>query len=246
VVFLAGCPVVPTDTVLAHELLHSLGAVPPGDPHPCPGDAGHPCDSPTDVLYPVTHGEPLSQKVLDFNHDDYYGHAGGWPDIQDSLFLRHLDTPEEQLSIAFTGAGTVVSDVPGVDCTAACTTQWDQSSALTLTAQPAAGARFVGWRGGCKGVGSCFVTLATPVSATAVFGPLRIPVRVSVTGRGRVACRPRCSPAFRAGAALTLRAVAAKGWRFVRWSGGCSGTRAVCRPATDFALSVRAVFRHRA
>lgn len=242
VVFLAGCPVVPTDTVLAHELLHALGAVPPGDPHPCPGDAGHPCDSPTDVLYPVTHGEPLSQKVLDFNHDDYYGHSGSWPDIQDSLFLRHLDTSEEQLSVAFAGAGTVVSDVPGVDCSAACATQWDQSSTLTLTAKPAPGDRFVGWRGGCKGVGGCFVTLTAPLSATAVFGPLRIPVRVSVAGRGRVACSPRCSHAFRAGAALTLRAVAAKGWRFARWSGGCSGTRPVCRPATDFALAVRAVF----
>jgi uncharacterized protein (DUF779 family) len=42
-----------------------------------------------------------------------------------------------------------------------------------------------------------------------------------------------------------LRAVAAKGWRFVRWSGGCAGTRPVCSPKTDFALLVRATFRKR-
>ena len=45
----------------------------PGDPHACPGDSGHPCDSPTDVLYPFASGDPLSSLVLDFNHDDYYG-----------------------------------------------------------------------------------------------------------------------------------------------------------------------------
>ena len=109
----AGCPTVPTDTVLAHELLHALGAVPPGDPHPCPDDAAHPCDSPTDVLYPFTHGEPLTQKVLDYNHDDYYGHSGSWPDIQDSSWLSHLDTPQLAFAITFAGAGTVTSDVPG-------------------------------------------------------------------------------------------------------------------------------------
>jgi hypothetical protein len=50
---------------------------------------------------------------------------------------------------------------------------------------------------------------------------------------------------FRAGHALTLRAVPAKGWKFVRWSGGCTGTRPVCSPHTDFALTVRATFRKR-
>ena len=45
-----------------------------------------------------------------------------------------------------------------------------------------------------------------------------------------------------AGTPLTLRAVPTKGWRFTRWSGACRGTRKVCRPATDFALSVRATF----
>ena len=48
----------------------------PATPHACPGDAGHPCDSPTDVLYPFASGQPLSPLFLDFNHDDYYGHSG--------------------------------------------------------------------------------------------------------------------------------------------------------------------------
>lgn len=242
VVIPTGCPTVPTDTVLAHELLHALGAVPPGDPHACPGDSGHVCDSPTDVLYPFTHGEPLSQKVLDYNHDDYYAHSGSWPDIQDSGWLSHLDQPQLAFTVAVVGTGTVTSDVPGVSCTFTCTTQWDTGSAFTIRAQPAVGHRFVGWRGVCTGVGDCFVTLDVASSTTAVFGPLVIPVRLVVTGRGRVACTPRCSQSFRAGTPLALRAVPAKGWRFVRWSGGCKGAVPRCRPATDFALSVRARF----
>jgi len=246
IVIPAGCPTVPTDTVMAHELLHALGAVPPGDPNACPNDSGHPCDSPTDVLYPFTHGEPLSQKVLDFNHDDYYAHSGAWPDIQDSGWLSHLDTPQLAFVITIVGVGTVSSDVPGIDCTFSCTTQWDQGSTFSLNADAPAGKRFVGWSGACTGVGSCFVTLATAEATTAVFGPLTIPVKVTVKGKGRVACTPACSKTFRAGSPLTLRAVAAKGWRFVRWSGGCTGKTLRCRPKTDFALSVRATFRAKA
>jgi hypothetical protein len=242
IVIPAGCPTVPTDTVLAHELLHALGAVPPGDPNACPNDPGHPCDSPTDVLYPFTHGEPLSEKVLDFNHDDYYAHSGTWPDIQDSGWLSHLDTPQVAFTITFAGSGTVDSDVPGIACTATCTTQWDQASTFSLNAEAPPGKRFVGWRGDCHGVGSCFVSLGTAQATTALFGPVTIPVKVAVKGKGRVACTPLCSRTFRAGTPLTLRAVAAKGWRFVRWRGACQGTRRVCRPSTDFALSVRASF----
>ncbi len=242
IVIPAGCPGVPTDTVLAHELLHALGAVPPGDPHACPNDPAHPCDSPTDVLYPYTGGEPLSQKVLDYNHDDYYAHSGSWPDIQDSLWLSHLDQPQLAFTVAFVGAGAVVSDVPGISCTAQCTTQWDTGATFDLNAKAPSGERFVGWRGSCSGLGSCPVTMTTAQTATAVFGPATIPVKVAVTGKGRVACTPACSRTFRAGTPLTLRAVAAKGWKFKRWSGACKGTSVRCRPATDYAVSARATF----
>jgi hypothetical protein len=243
IVLLQGCPGVAIDLVATHELIHALGAVPPGDPHPCPGDSGHVCDSQTDILYPTTSGEPLSSKVLDFNRDDYYGHSGTWPDIQDSPWLDRLDLPEEALGVTLSGAGEVTSDLPGVDCTAACTTQWDQGSAVTLTAQPGTGARFVRWSGSCQGNVPCIVKLDQPAAVTALFGPARIPLRVSVAGKGAVRCTPRCTKTFPGGTALALRAVAAKGWRFVSWSGGCKGKLLICRPATDFALTVRATFR---
>ena len=244
VVYTAGCSGVPTDTIAAHELLHALGAVPPGDPH-CPSDPGHPCDSPTDILYPYTSGEPISQKVLDYNHDDYYGHSQSWPDVQDSLWLHRLDEPQVGLTVSFSGLGTVTSDVPGVDCSAACSTQWDPGTVVSLDAEPAATDRFVRWTGACTGAGTCQLTLAQAASVTAVYGPLRIPVRVSIAGKGKVSCSPACSKTFDAGGFLSLKAVPAKGWKFAGWSGGCKGVRPTCTPATDYALTVTARFKKR-
>ena len=39
-------------------------------------------------------GNELETHVLDSGRDDYYGHAGTWPDVQDSLFLERLDSPD--------------------------------------------------------------------------------------------------------------------------------------------------------
>jgi hypothetical protein len=197
------------------------------------------------VLYPYASGGPLSSLVLDFNHDDYYGHSGSWPDIQDSLWLHRLDLPEEPLALTFSGAGHITSDLPGVDCSALCTTQWDQGAVVNLTAVAAANDRFVKWMGSCSGNGPCAVTLSGSASATAVFGPLRVPLKRTVTGKGKIACTPVCGATVLGGAALTLRAVPAKGFKFLRWSGACKGTRLTCKPATDFALSVHAAFKKR-
>jgi hypothetical protein len=247
VVWLQGCPGVPTDATGAHELAHAFGAVPAGAPHECPPpNGGHVCDSQQDLLYPFTVGDPLTSLVLDVNHDDYYEHATNGIDIRNSLWLRHLDTPEVPLTVGISGTGHVTSEEPGVDCTATCTTQWDQGWQVQLQAVDTSTTRFVSWRGACTGrTSTCDVSLDAAASATAVFGPLKIPVRVSVGGRGSVTCTPRCSRTFVAGDPLTLRAVAARGWRFARWTGACTGTRPVCRPATDYAVTARAVFTRR-
>ena len=251
IVWLQGCPTVMSAAVGAHELVHSLGALPVGAPNACKPpttptvDLNHPCDSTSDLLFPTSDGRPLQQLVLDVNHDDYYAHSGSWDDLQDSLWLRHLDTPQTPLSVAMSGTGSVASDLPGLDCSVACTTQWDQGTTVSLAAVPGDGRRFVRWSGACTGNASCTLALAQAQSVTAIFGPLTIPLRVTTTGGGTVRCTPVCSKAFPAGNPLTLRAVPAAGWAFAGWRGGCKGSRPVCRPTTDSALTVRAVFRRR-
>jgi hypothetical protein len=241
-----GPPSVYTDSVATHELLHGLGAVPTGAAHECaPPHQAHVCDAANDVMNWLNPGTPLAQQVLDIGHDDYYGHAGTWLDIQDSLWLHRLDLPQYPLAVALSGPGSIASDLPGVDCGASCTTQWDQGETPTLMPTPGARSRFVGWKGACSGIAYCSLDMNAAKSVTAVFGPITIPVKVATSGKGKVTCAPRCSLTFRAGTSLTLRAVPAKGWRFARWSGGCIGGRLVCTPRTDFALTVRATFRKR-
>jgi hypothetical protein len=247
-VWLAGCPGIPTDGIGAHELLHALGALPPGSgaPNVCPGDDAHPCDSPLDVLYPFASGSPLAQLVLDVNHDDYYAHSGSWVDVQDSAWLHVLAAPVIPLSVAIAGAGEVASVVPGVDCTSSCTTQWDAGTETALLAQAARGKRFVGWNGACTGRADCNVAIGTAVSVTATFGPARVPVVVGKTGQGTVTCTPKCGKTFAGGARLALRAVPAKGWKFGSWTGDCAKVQiTTCRPKTDFHVRARAIFRRR-
>ena len=255
VVLLAGCPGISTDDIAAHELLHGLGALPAGAPNACTAannplgqfaDAGHPCDSPLDVLYPVTNGTPLAELVLDVNHDDYYGHSGGFDDLQDSAWLHLLGAPVISLAVTIAGAGRVTSVVPGADCTVSCTTQWDGGTETALLAEPGKGKRFVGWSGACTGRADCNVALESPVSVTATFGPTRVPVALTRTGKGTIACVPKCGTTFAAGTRLTLRAVPAKGWKFASWTGDCATVRiATCRPKTDFHVRARAIFRKR-
>lgn len=104
-----------TAGTMAHELIHNLGAlVSPGPLHTCPTSPGHPCDSDADVLSPTgEYGRILTELQLDVGRDDYYGHAGSWWDIQDSVFLdrvgQTLGRPTAATGLTATNEGGAVS-----------------------------------------------------------------------------------------------------------------------------------------
>jgi hypothetical protein len=94
--------------VAVHEFVHTLGAVANAAPNACNG--GHVCGVANDLMGESLTGLELELHVLDSGRDDYYGHSGSWLDVQDSLFLERLDSPDR--SAPTTPAAPFVKDDP--------------------------------------------------------------------------------------------------------------------------------------
>jgi hypothetical protein len=249
VVYVQACEGVPPATTAVHELVHTLGAVPEGAPHMCEEpNAFHVCDAERDLMYPFGDETPLSGLSLDSGRDDYYGHSGSWPDVQDSPWLVRLDQ-QLPFALTITGPGSVTADVPGMQCAQSCTTTWNSGTALALTAAPGPGAKLVRWSGACSGSFDCHVTVGQGVTASALFAPITYRLAVRVRGRGvvrtsngRISCPARCSSQLSSYVAARLTATPAKGWRFKAWEGSCRGRRPSCTVPMTSATSARAVF----
>ena len=251
IVYVQACAGIQSSVVAIHELTHTFGAVPTGAPHMCPApNAFHVCDASHDLMYPFADGTPLSGLTLDVGRDDYYGHSGGWQDIQDSPWLVQNDR-QVPFALSVSGPGTVVSDVPGLQCTQACSTTWNADTNLVLTATPAPGAKLVRWGGACSGSFVCSFRAGAGTSATALFAPARFRLSIAVAGRGSVrsatgvSCARRCSAAVSSYTPLRLTARPAKGWRLKAWSGSCRGKRLSCTLPMNADMSVRATFARR-
>ena len=199
VVYYRACVGVSTAAVTAHEVLHTFGAVSSAAPNECDGESsGHTCDDESDLMFPSIGGEPLSSKLLDPGRDDYYGHAGGWTDTQDSAWLVRLDS-QAPLALTVSGPGSVSADVPGLLCAASCTTTWNAGQRLALTATPSAGARLVRWSGACSGAAGCVLSV-TP--GAAVIGGVRARVLPAVGRSHRKGSRAELAGGDHVSAAL--------------------------------------------
>lgn len=252
-VFLAqSCPGVEAAEVVAHELLHAMGAVPGSAPNNCPPpDDGHTCDNDRDLMFPFTDGTPLTGLLLDPGRDDYYAHSGGWPDMQDSPWLVQHDR-QAPFALTLTGPGRVAANVPGLDCDRSCTTSWNTGTRLALTPTPNAGAKLVRWSGGCNGVSLCNVAVGQSPGATAIFAPSTFRVAVRVSGKGSIRgpgagirCPGRCASPVPSYVPLRLTAQPAKGWKLRAWTGACRGNRPTCTVPMTANASARAVFVRR-
>jgi len=251
VVYYRSCVGISTAAVAAHEFLHTIGAVPNGTPHACTGEtSGHTCDSSADLMFPFIGQGGLAAKLLDPGRDDYYGHSGAWTDSQDSAWLVRLDG-QAPLALTVSGVGSVAADVPGLTCSASCTTTWNNGEQVVLTATAASGGKLVRWGGACSGSATCSVTVGPGVAVSALFAPAVLRLTVRVAGRGSVRsadgiqCRPKCTATLPSYQPVRLTATPAKGWKLRTWSGACKGAKKTCTVPMSAVTSVRATFVRR-
>jgi List-Bact-rpt repeat protein len=249
IVYVQACVGVPLSTTATHELLHTLGAVPSGAPNECaaPHD-GHVCDDAYDIMFPFGDETPITGLHLDTGRDDYYAHAGGQLDVQDSPWLVQLDR-QVPLALSITGPGSVTADLPGLTCAQSCTTAWNADTSLALRAEPGPDAKLVRWGAECVGSAACSVRLSRPTTVSVLFAPLQVKLQLAVAGRGTVrgsragvACPGRCSALVPSYEPLRLTAKPSKGWRFKGWSGSCRGRAVVCMLPMRADSGARALF----
>lgn len=241
-----------TASVAAHEMGHNLGAVPPGGPpHACSGDVAHICDDENDLMFPYTRGQGLNAVSLDASRDDYYGHPGGWWDLQDSPWLVHAARQFAlSVSVDGTGTGVVSSRAPGISCPTSCSALWDEGTKVELVAQAGDSTRFVGWSGACT-ADPCAVTMSAAQTVVARFAArdnVTVVLRKVGAGTGSVrsvpagiSCPGTCSAAFDRGSKVRLVASAPKNSAFNGWTGACAG-KAECSLVAGPTSAVIATF----
>lgn len=167
--------------------------------------------------------------------------------------IRGAPLSRAPLAVAASGKGSITGAGGAIQCGSACAAVVPVGARVELTATPDAGWLFAGWRfGACTGVSrTCAITMTGASTATATFVEVgtAFPVAVTKAGQGRVRSRPSgidcgagCSGSFEAGSTVTLETTPVKGWKFVRWSGSCTGSRTTCVLGMDGPKSVSATF----
>ncbi len=155
-------------------------------------------------------------------------------------FDEESSAPKFLLSVDVigTGSGTVTSDKGLIVCDPACSDEYEEGTAVVLTATPDPGSTFVGWKycdkGGVAGR-KCTLTMSKAKSLKATFTTTH-DLEVSKapgSGLGKVQSSPagvlclnectETSAAFKEGTQVTLKQTPAKHFHFVQWSGDCTG-----------------------
>ena len=140
--------------------------------------------------------------------------------------------------------------IAAINCGLVCEAKLQAGTEVELIATPDPGSELFKWSGACTGKGTCKVTMSSAKSVHATFKATpKFKLSVTRSGAGTVtsspagiACGTECEHEYSAGTALTLTAIAARGYRFKGFT-GCDGTAgATCRVTINAARSVNASF----
>lgn len=88
------------------------------------------------------------------------------------------------LTVVRSGSGAVTSSPPGIACGKQCGAVFAKGAYVTLTATPAGGFQFGGWKGPCVGTGPCIVTVNGLKQVKAYFKPIPRPPKTAGTDAG--------------------------------------------------------------
>ena len=168
---------------------------------------------------------------------DLSGSANPSPLTMDSAKIVtanfRLIPPQFSLTVSTVGQGSV-SPAGG---------SFDEGTAVSLTATPAAGWQFDGWSGDLTGsVNPSSLTMDANKSVTATFSEVVVPqftLTVSTVGQGSVS---PVGGSFDEGTVVSLTATPAAGWQFDGWSGDLTGSVNPSSLAMDANKSVTATF----
>jgi hypothetical protein len=147
-----------------------------------------------------------------------------------------------------TGSGSIASLDKLISCGNKCAATYNAGTLVTLTASPG-NAAFLGWTGACSGND---LTCTVPVNGQTNVGAAFVPaytLSVGQSGKGTVVsaepginCGRTCSAKFAQGATVNLTATPETGFRFVNWTGACSGSAPSCSVTISKDTSVQAVY----
>jgi uncharacterized repeat protein (TIGR02543 family) len=125
---------------------------------------------------------------------------------------------------------------------------------VALTATPGSGSVFRGWGGACAAAGAartCNVTVNGAMNVSANFATSLVLSAKTSGGAGLVVSTPAglncgsggnaCNVTVLPGSLYSISATPAAGYRFVGWSGGCSGT-GLCNVIVNASTTVQANF----
>lgn len=153
------------------------------------------------------------------------------------------------VSVAKIGNGTVSSSDRIISCGSKCAAGYEQGTIVTLTASPSSGSVFAGWGGACGGSApTCSVTVNNALNVSANFVvPINIAAKTSGKGAVRAAsvgidCGKNCSAKVNSRTSVTFTATPDAGFRFINWTGACSGTALTCVLSIGSDTTVQANF----
>jgi hypothetical protein len=194
--------------------------------------------------------------TLDLSGDDVVGAK-----FKDTTEEPEIIPPRQdarlQVEIEPDGAGKVTSSrsqlSQSIDCPSRCDAKFQQGEQATLTAETAAGSKFVRWQGGgpyCTTDATCRYPAFRTTSIKAVFELPPLELRVTRAGAGGgtvtsqpagISCGSTCSASFSRGTTVGLSAQPDGNSQFAGWSDACSGQGA-CSVTLQQATSVAARF----